>query len=135
MPIFLTMWLWELPWTVLTAIAFEVLDYALLSAPGAPLKKALLDAGIGKDIYGAYEDGIRQPYFDIIAKGANADKKEEFVSIIRQMFFRTVAEQELTARHWMPESTSMEFRYREADFCFLSEGPDLWTGYSWKLAV
>ena len=67
----------------LTAIAFEVLDYALLSAPGAPLKKALLDAGIGKDIYGAYEDGIRQPYFDIIAKGANADKKEEFVSIIR----------------------------------------------------
>lgn len=59
----------------LTSIAFEVLDYALLSAPGAPLKQALLDVGIGKDIYGAYEDGIRQPYFDIIAKGANADKK------------------------------------------------------------
>ena len=46
----------------LTSIAVEVLDYALLSAPGAPLKQALLDVGIGKDIYGAYEDGIRQPY-------------------------------------------------------------------------
>ena len=32
---------------------FEVLDYALLSAPGAPLKQALLDAKIGKDIYGS----------------------------------------------------------------------------------
>ena len=31
-------------------VAFEILDYVLLSAPGAPLKKALLEAGIGKDI-------------------------------------------------------------------------------------
>lgn len=59
----------------LTSIAFEVLDYALLSAPGAPLKQALLDVGIGKDIYGAYEDGIRQPYFDIIAKGRKCGQK------------------------------------------------------------
>ena len=54
---------------VLTGTAFEVLDYALLSAPGAPLKKALLDAGIGMDIYGSYGDGILQPYFEIVAKG------------------------------------------------------------------
>ena len=66
-------------------MAFEVLDYALLSAPGAPLKQALLDAGIGKDIYGAYEDGILQPYFSVVAKGSNPDKKEEFVSIIRKV--------------------------------------------------
>ena len=31
-------------------LAFSILDYALLSAPGAPLKKALTDAGIGHDI-------------------------------------------------------------------------------------
>ena len=37
--------------------AFQILDYALLSAPGAPLKKALVDAGIGKDIMGSYENG------------------------------------------------------------------------------
>ena len=30
--------------------AFAVLDYALLSSPGAVLKQALLDAGIGTDI-------------------------------------------------------------------------------------
>lgn len=38
--------------------AFEILDYALLSAPGAPLKKALTDAGIGKDIMGSYDNGV-----------------------------------------------------------------------------
>ena len=34
------------------ALAFEILDYALLSAPGAPLRQALLDAKIGKDVIG-----------------------------------------------------------------------------------
>ena len=43
------------------AMAFEVLDYALLSAPGAPLKQALLDVKAGKDVYGSYDDGILQP--------------------------------------------------------------------------
>ena len=32
-------------------LAFQVLDYALLSAPGAPLKKALLDAAVYKRQY------------------------------------------------------------------------------------
>ena len=105
----------------LTAIAFEVLDYALLSAPGAPLKKALLDAGIGKDIYGAYEDGIRQPYFDIIAKGANADKKEEFVSIIRDVL-QKVAETGIDRKALDAGINSMEFRYREADFSSYPKG-------------
>lgn len=49
-------------------LAFQILDYALLSAPGAPLKKALLDTGIGKDIMGSYDNGIRQPIFSIISK-------------------------------------------------------------------
>ena len=50
-----------------TCTAFEVLDYTLLSAPGAPLKQVLLDKGIGKDIMGSYEDGIYQPFFSIVA--------------------------------------------------------------------
>lgn len=52
-------------------LAFEILDYALLSAPGAPLKKALIDAGIGKDVSGSFDSGIYQPVFSIVAKNAN----------------------------------------------------------------
>ena len=49
-------------------LAFDVLDYALLGAPGAPLKQALIDAGIGKDIVGGYDSSTMQPVFSIIAK-------------------------------------------------------------------
>ena len=58
-------------------LAFEILDYALLSAPGAPLKQALLDAGIGKDIMSSFDNGIYQPIFSIIAKNANEEQKED----------------------------------------------------------
>ena len=51
-----------------------------LSAPGAPLKKALMEAGIGKDIMGSYDNGIYQPIFSVIAKNANPAQKEEFVT-------------------------------------------------------
>ena len=63
--------------------AFEVLDYTLLSAPGAPVKQALLDAGMGKDIMGSYEDGIYQPFFSIVAKNADPANKEKFVQLIQ----------------------------------------------------
>lgn len=49
------------------------------------MKKALLDAGIGKDIYGSFNDGVLQPYFSVIAKGAKTSQKEEFISVIRKV--------------------------------------------------
>lgn len=105
----------------LMSTAFEVLDYALLSAPGAPLKKALLDAGIGCDVYGSYEDGICQPYFDIIAKGANPDKKEEFLSIIREVLSKIV-QNGIDPKALDAGINYMEFRYREADFSSYPKG-------------
>ncbi|NTV79374.1 MAG: hypothetical protein HGA25_09655, partial [Clostridiales bacterium] len=66
-------------------LAFQVLDYALCSAPGAPLKQALIDKGIGKDVYSVYENGIFQPYFSIVAKGANEEQKEEFLKTIHDV--------------------------------------------------
>src|SRR5699024_9530525 len=51
-------------------LAFQILEYALINVPGAPVKQALLDAGIGEDILGGYENGILQPYFSVVAKGA-----------------------------------------------------------------
>ena len=96
-------------------VAFEILDYALLSAPGAPLKKALLEAGIGKDIYGDYSDGVLQPYFSVIAKGARAARKEEFVSIIRNCL-QDIVKNGIDKKAVLSGINYMEFRYREADF-------------------
>ena len=96
-------------------VAFDVLDYALLSAPGAPLKKALLDAQIGKDIYGSFDDGILQPYFSIVAKGAKTSQKEEFVSIIRKSL-KDIVKNGVDKKAILAGINYMEFRYREADF-------------------
>ena len=60
----------------------QVLDYALVSSPGAPVKQALIDAGIGDDVYGSYDAGILQPVFSFVAKNANASQADEFESII-----------------------------------------------------
>ena len=96
-------------------LAFEVLDYALLSAPGAPLKKALLDAGVGKDIMGSYDNGICQPIFSVVAKNANVEQKCEFVKTIEDMLKEIVA-QGIDAKALEAGIHYHEFRYREADF-------------------
>lgn len=96
-------------------LAFQILDYALLSAPGAPLKKALTDAGIGKDIMGSYDNGIYQPIFSVIAKNANAEQKEEFIKVIEDVL-RASVKNGIDTKAIEAGINYYEFRYREADF-------------------
>ena len=96
-------------------LAFQILDYVLLSAPGAPLKKALTDAGIGKDIMGSYDNGIYQPIFSVIAKNANEEKKEEFIQVIEDVL-RASVKNGIDTKAIEAGINYYEFRYREADF-------------------
>ena len=97
------------------SVAFNVLDYAICSAPGAPLKQALIDKGIGKDVYSMYEDGIRQPYFSVVAKNANVEQKEEFVKTINEVL-ESLVENGLDKKALRAGLNFYEFKYREADF-------------------
>ena len=96
-------------------LAFQILDYALLSAPGAPLKKALLDAGIGKDIMGSYDNGICQPIFSVISKNANMEQKEEFIRVIEGTL-ADIAKNGVDKKALRAGLNYHEFRFREADF-------------------
>lgn len=96
-------------------IAFQILDYAICSAPGAPLKQALIDKGIGKDVYSVYENGIYQPYFSIVAKSANREDKESFVSTIEEVL-KGLADNGIDKKALLAGENYYEFRYREADF-------------------
>ncbi len=96
-------------------LAFQILDYALLSAPGAPLKKALTDAGIGKDIMGSYDNGIYQPIFSVVSKNANVEQKEAFVRLIEDVLGE-IAEKGIDKKALEAGINYHEFRYREADF-------------------
>jgi hypothetical protein len=96
-------------------IAFEILDYALLNTQGAPIKQALLDAGIGDDIYGGSSMDVYQPYFSVIAKHANPQDQEKFVTIIRDTLTEQVRNG-LNKKTLLAALNGSEFKYREADF-------------------
>ena len=96
-------------------VAFQILEYTLLDAPGAPLKQALIDAGIGKDVLGGYESGILQPYFGVIAKDANREQKGEFLAVVKGTL-RKLADQGINRRSLLAGMNYYEFKYREADY-------------------
>lgn len=96
-------------------LAFQVLEYVLVDAPGAALKQALLDAGLGSDIMCTFENGIKQPYFSIIAKDAGAGESEHFVKVVKDTLAGLIKEG-LDKKSILAAINSLEFRAREADF-------------------
>ncbi len=96
-------------------IAFQILDYALCSAPGAPLKRALTEAGIGTDVYSVFDNGVKQPYFSIVSKNTDADREAEFLEIIHSVL-SDVVRNGIDKKSLFAAINLYEFQYREADF-------------------
>ncbi len=96
-------------------MAFQIIEFVLLSAPGAPLKQALLDAGIGKDILSSYGSDTYQPIFSVIAKNAESEQKDQFIALIRSTLEQVIAEG-LDEKSLRAAINFYEFKYREADF-------------------
>ncbi|WP_310604667.1 insulinase family protein [Anaerosporobacter sp.] len=96
-------------------MAMKVLDYVLLSAPGAPLKQAILDANIGQDILSEYDDSVMQPMFSIIAKNANESDKDKFLAVIQETL-KTIVADGIDEKALRAAINFYEFKYREADF-------------------
>lgn len=96
-------------------LAFQIISYVILDAPGAPLKQALLDAEIGKDILSSYDNGILQPMLSIIAKYTEEEKKQEFIQLIRSTL-ENIVESGLDSKSLKAAINYYEFKYREADF-------------------
>lgn len=59
-------------------LAFDVLAYLLTRSTAAPLKKALIDAGIGKAVSGDFDNSTKQSAFTVLVKNAELNKEEEF---------------------------------------------------------
>ncbi len=96
-------------------VAFDILDYVLCSAPGAPVKKALIDKGIGSEVFSDYDNGIKQPVFSIVAKNANPEQKDDFVNTIEDVL-REQVKKGLDKKALLAGINADEFKYREADF-------------------
>lgn len=102
-------------------IACDVIDYALFSMPGAPVRQALLDAGIGKDIDSMYSDGILQPYFSVTARNAEEKDADAFVQIIRDSLKEQVRKG-IDRKSLLARINYLEFQFREADYSTYPKG-------------
>ncbi|MBO4751062.1 MAG: insulinase family protein, partial [Lachnospiraceae bacterium] len=96
-------------------VAYQVIARVILNQNGTPLKQALLDAGLGKDVYGIYENGIQQPFFSIVAKDADESREEEFLSIVENTLKKIVSEG-IDKKALRSSLNTFEFRYLEADY-------------------
>lgn len=102
-------------------ISFQILLYALLNAPGAVLKQALLDKGIAKDVYGSYDDSLYQPVFTVGLKKSNLESKEDFLGTVKEVLERVVKEG-FDPKALLAGINSYEFNHREADYGRMPKG-------------
>lgn len=96
-------------------LAFTILEHALLKSEAAPLRNALIKAGLGSDVISSFDNGILQPMFSIIVNGSELNKVDKFTEVV------TATLQEIVAKGIDKELlqasiNSMEFKLREADF-------------------
>ena len=97
------------------SLAFEVLTHALLTSPAAPLKQALVKAGIGSDVSGYYLDSIRQPMWTVQATGSNLDKQADLQRIVESTL-QELCDKGLDKELLEASLNSIEFALRESDF-------------------
>lgn len=96
-------------------IALQILDYVMLSMPGAPLKKALIDAGIGKEVESSFDPGIQQPVFSVVVKNVEKGREKDFVNVV-ETTLHSLAQNGLDKKALYSAINNFEFKYREANF-------------------
>ncbi len=98
----------------------EILGDVLVDLPGAPIRRALLDAGIGSEVY-SYVNEIKQPVLSIVAKNANPEDQAKFKRVVFDTL-RRVAKEGLDSKMIDGAIAQREFRLREADYHGFSKG-------------
>jgi hypothetical protein len=105
-------WLLDEPINIDEAMAWQMLGYILLSTPASPLRKALIDSGLGENVTGGLNDYLRQPFFSAGLKGIESEDADKVESLILETL------QDLAKNGIDPEMTeaavnTIEFHLRE----------------------
>lgn len=98
-----------------TTMALRLLEGVLLESEAAPLRRALLNAGVGQNISGSFTSSLLQPVFAIRVSGSEKDLRDKFISTIyktlQNLTINGVDKKLLEAA-----LNNAEFKMREADF-------------------
>ncbi len=95
-------------------VAMQALDYALVGMSGSPIERALLNKGIGKNIFSEYSTTLLQPYYSIIAENSGKGLKEEFEETIKSTL-KNLVENGIDKKSLNAALNNFEFAYREND--------------------
>jgi hypothetical protein len=111
---FLTLnWMLDENGGVQTAMELAILSHILTGTPASPLRKALIDSGLGEDLAGAgFEDGLRQMYFSTGMKGVEKDDLPKVESLIIETL-AGLADQGIDPDTVSASMNTVEFRLRE----------------------
>jgi Zn-dependent M16 (insulinase) family peptidase len=104
-------------------IAIDILDDILINDPGAPLKKALLDAGVGESVEVSFDTGLVQPINLMVVKNTDSDKAEKLVNIYKEQIESLIAGK-LDRKAIVSHLNNYEFKIREASFKGYPKGLD-----------
>ena len=106
---------------VKTGTALRLLETVLLESNSAPLKLALMEAGIGSDIAGSYAGSYLQPILSIKVAGSEPEMRDKFISVtyktLQNITINGIDKELLEAA-----LNSLEFKLREADFGVYPKG-------------
>lgn len=75
-------WLWPATTDPQTVLAAEILEHILVGTSASPLRKALIDSGLGEDITGGLEDELRQMLFSAGLKGIAVEDAAKVETLI-----------------------------------------------------
>ena len=96
-------------------LAADVLVDALVGSNEAPLKRAVLESGLGSDVQGFLYDGILQPCLVFELKGAKPGVAKQFERLVEDTCARLVSEG-LGQDNLEASLAQAEFNLREGDF-------------------
>lgn len=102
-------------------LAFDAISNCLFNIPGAPLREALVSAGIGKDVACYIEKDIIQPFIQVSIRNSEADRLEEFKKIMNTEL-KKIVENGFDRDSMLGILNRMEFEYAEADTGYFPKG-------------
>jgi Zn-dependent M16 (insulinase) family peptidase len=106
-------WLLTETTDTVTNLALNILQYILLGMPASPLRKALIESGLGEDMAGAGLEGeLRQMYFSTGLKGIDPANADRVAALILETLEKLVREG-IDPRTVEAALNTTEFRLRE----------------------
>ena len=108
-----------------TNFSLRMLEYILLGMPASPLRKALIDSGLGEDIAGeGLGSELRQIYFSTGLKGIEIENSEAIEALIMETL-TTLTEKGIDPRTVEAAVNTIEFRLRENNSGHFPQGLNL----------